>query len=191
MMRHNVKLTSQDLGLLLKFLIFETTKRALAISFVQRLRLEGRIPDLKVWSAMIFTCNILSKFCLCSSFILDEILDASLFHDNGRTYLLHWSCLLTEELLAEVQEVEKSHLQQRALYTGDVFVEEEQEGRETILKVLTSHDMKYCLSKWFNATYPTVLVKRLEVSWTEIARNLLNISHIWSRDLMHTSWNFD
>lgn len=48
MMRHNVKLTSQDLGLLLKFLIFETTKRALAISFVQRLRLEGRIPDLKV-----------------------------------------------------------------------------------------------------------------------------------------------
>ena len=37
----------------------------------------------------------------------------------------------------------------------------------------------------------TVLIKRLEVSWTKIARNLLDISHIWSRDLMHTSWNFD
>ncbi len=33
-----------------------------------------------------------------------------------------------------------------------------------------------------------MLVKRLEVSWTKIDRyllNMLNISHIWSRDLMH------
>ena len=50
---------------------------------------------------------------------------------------------------------------------------------------------------WINIVYQgrlastTVLVKRLEVSWAKIARNLLNISHIWPRALMRTSWNFD
>ncbi len=38
---------------------------------------------------------------------------------------------------------------------------------------------------------PTVLVKRLEVSLAKIARNLLNISHIRLRALVHTSWNFE
>ncbi len=39
--------------------------------------------------------------------------------------------------------------------------------------------------------HSTVPVKRLKVSWAKIARNLLNISHIWPRALMRTPWNFD
>ena len=83
-----------------------------------------------------------------SLYILDEILDASLFHDNGHTYFLHWSCLLTEELLTDVQEVEESHLHRGTLYTRDVFVEEEKEGQDVVLKVLNFHDddMLYAVS---------------------------------------------
>ncbi len=44
------------------------------------------------------------------------------------------------------------------------------------------------MDKWLNnVLHPsaTVLVKRLEVARNRIARNLLNISRIWSRDWMH------
>ena len=73
----------------------------------------------------------------------DQFLKEDQFYPHGANYFMFWSCLITIELITEVQEVETSFRHQRALYEAQVIVEEEQQGKEVELKV--RHSFFYLL----------------------------------------------
>ena len=79
--------------------------------------------------------------CEISVYFLDE----ENFYPGAAEYFMFWTSLMTVELITEVQEVETSFLHQRELYKAQILVEEEQQGKEMVLKVkiLTEN---YCFS---------------------------------------------
>ena len=72
-------------------------------------------------------------------------LDEENFCPGAAEYFMFWTSLMTVELITEVQEVETSFLHQRELCKAQILVEEEQQGKEMVLKVkiLTEN---YCFS---------------------------------------------
>ena len=64
-----------------------------------------------------------------------HFLDEENFYPGADEYFIFWTSLMTVELITEVKEVETSFLHHRELYKAQILVEEEQQGKEMVLKV--------------------------------------------------------
>ena len=69
------------------------------------------------------------------------------FYPQAAEYFMFWTSLMTVELITEVQEVETSFLHQREYHKAQVIVEEEQQGKEIVLKV-KKDDVKTVLASF-------------------------------------------